>query len=119
MERPPPIELGYVTIPVPNVSRAKTFFGALFGWACAAEFGPNSAHVGNTRMPIGFSTGGPTDYSTLYFQVGDLAAMTANVKTLGGAAGEVAESPSGLSSVCKDDQGTVFSLWQPAPGFES
>jgi predicted enzyme related to lactoylglutathione lyase len=37
---------------------------------------------------------------------------------LGGVAGEISESPSGLSAVCGDDQGTRFSLWQPAPGFE-
>ena len=114
-----PTELGYVTIPVPNVSRAKGFFGALFGWEFEADFGPGSAHVCDTKMPIGLSTGGPVDYSTLYFQVADLAAMTAKVKTLGGEVGEVSESRSGLSSVCKDDQGTAFSLWQPAPGFET
>jgi predicted enzyme related to lactoylglutathione lyase len=68
-------------------------------------------------LPISFLTGGPVDYSTLYFQVSDIHEMTSKVIALGGVAGAVAESPSGLSSVCADDQETKFSLWQPAPGF--
>lgn len=112
-----PVELGYLTIPVPSVPRAKAFFGALFGWNFDQSFGPDAAHIDNTKLPIGFSTGGPTDYATLYFQVSDIREMTAQVVALGGAAGDVTESPSGLSAICADDQGTQFSLWQPAPGF--
>jgi predicted enzyme related to lactoylglutathione lyase len=113
-----PVELGYLTIPVPSVPRAKAFFGALFGWRFEEDLGPDAAHVANTRLPLGFSAGGPTDYSTLYFQVSDIQGMCARVVALGGGAGEVSESPSGLSAVCTDDQGTDFGLWQPAPGFE-
>jgi predicted enzyme related to lactoylglutathione lyase len=112
-----PVELGYVTIPVPSVPRAKIFFEALFGWAFEQVSGPDAAHIGNTKLPIGFSTGGPIDYSTLYFQVPDIAAAVASVAALGGSAGTIAESSSGLSVRCRDDQGTGFSLWQPAPGF--
>jgi len=114
-----PTELGYLTIPVTSVARAKVFFEALFGWQF--ELGTNSqgAHIGNTRLPIGFSTGGPVDYGNLYFRVADIRAATAKVAVLGGSADAVKEGPSGLSAVCKDDQGTAFSLWQPAPGFEA
>jgi predicted enzyme related to lactoylglutathione lyase len=113
-----PTELGYLTIPVPSVPRAKSFFGSLFDWRFEQASGPESAHIGNTRLPIGFSTGGPVDYGSLYFQVADLASMVARVRSLGGAAADTVESPSGLSARCEDDQGTAFSLWQPAPGFE-
>jgi predicted enzyme related to lactoylglutathione lyase len=116
METFVPIELGYVTIPVPNVSRAKVFFETLFGWKFEVS-GPGSAHIGNTKLPFGFSTGGPTDYSTLYFQVTDIKAMVAKVEALGGSVGKPQENPSGLIAICKDDQGTGFSLWQPAHGF--
>lgn len=111
-----PIELGYVTIAVSSVPRAKAFFEALFDWKVEAS-GPGSAHVGNTKLPFGFSTGGPSDYSRLYFQVTDLKAMMAKVGILGGSAGNVEESAAGLMALCRDDQGTAFSLWQPAPGF--
>ncbi len=111
-----PVELGYAAIPVPSVPQAKAFFEALFGWKFEVS-GPGSAHVGNTKLPFGFSTGGPTDYSNLYFQVTDIKTMIANVDTLGGSAGNINESAAGLMAVCKDDQGTGFSLWQPTPGF--
>ena len=111
-----PVELGYVTVPVLSVPRAKAFFEALFGWKFEVS-GPGSAHIGNTKLPFGFSTGGPTDYSTLYFQVTDIKTMIAKVGALGGSAGNLEENPSGLVVICKDDQGTGFGLWQPAPGF--
>jgi uncharacterized protein len=111
-----PIELGYVTIPVPSVPRAKAFFEALFDWKFEA-MGPGAAHIGNLKLPFGFSSGGPADYSGLYFQVPDIKAMIAKVGALGGSAGKIDESRAGLMASCKDDQGTGFSLWQPAPGF--
>jgi predicted enzyme related to lactoylglutathione lyase len=114
-----PIELGYLTIPVPSVPRAQAFFGALFGWSLQMGDDLRSAHVDNTRLPLGFSTGGPTDYAGLYFQVTDIEAMLGTLVALGGAAGAVTDSPSGLSAICRDDQGTTFGLWQPAPGFET
>lgn len=113
-----PVELGYLTIPVPSVARAKTFFGTLFGWDFQ-QTGEGAAHIGNTKLPVGFSTGGPTNYETLYFKVTDIKSVAAKVGALGGTAAEIAESPSGLSAACKDDQGTAFSLWQPAPGFDA
>ena len=113
-----PVELGYVTIPVPSVARAKAFFGVLFGWDFQ-QTGEGAAHIGNTKLPFGFATGGPVDYSTLYFKVTDIKATIAKLGTLGGSAGDILQSPSGLSALCKDDQGTAFSLWQPAPGFDA
>jgi uncharacterized protein len=114
-----PTELGYLTIPVPSVPRAKAFFAALFGWDFEQSFGPQSAHINNTRLPMGFSTGDATDYRHLYFQVPDLAAAIETLTSLGGRAEAVRDAPTGLSSVCTDDQGTRFSLWQPTPGYET
>jgi predicted enzyme related to lactoylglutathione lyase len=113
-----PTELGYLTIPVQSIPRAKAFFEALFGWRLESMGDGSGAHVGNTRLPIGFSIGGPADYANLYFKVSDIGAAIAQIVELGGGAGEVHPSASGLSARCHDDQGTVFSLWQPAPGYE-
>jgi len=38
------------------------------------------------------------------------------VRDLGGEVGMLTESTTGISTDCRDDQGTEFSLWQPAFG---
>ena len=114
-----PVELGYLTIPVPSVARAKGVFGTLFGWDFQ-QMGETAAHIGNTKLPIGFSTGGPTNYATLYFKVTDIKAMAS--RRSGRWAAAPAKYPKARpvsAPICKDDQGTTFSLWQPAPGFDA
>jgi predicted enzyme related to lactoylglutathione lyase len=110
-----PVELGYFTLRVRNIGQAVRFYGALFGW----EFdeSPKGAHVKNTKLPIGLDSGGPTDISSAYFQVYDINATIDHIMELGGAVRERIESPAGLMAVCTDDQDTLFSLWQAAPGF--
>jgi predicted enzyme related to lactoylglutathione lyase len=55
--------------------------------------------------------------SSFYFRVDDIEAMAAKVNALGGVPGSITQSPSGLGSLCTDDQGTKFSLWQAAEGY--
>ncbi len=112
------VEVGYLTIEVQSLDKASAFFGPLFGWAFETSPGQAGAHIGNTHPPIGFSIGGPTLYPNIYFKVSDIRAMGEEIVALGGEVGAISESPSGLSAVCQDDQGTVFALWQPAPGFD-
>jgi predicted enzyme related to lactoylglutathione lyase len=111
------IELGYFTIGVADVKRAVKFYHALFGWTFEELVGEHYAHVNNTKLPFGLHKTDPADLSSFYFRVDDIAAHVAKVATLGGIAGNITKSPSGLGSVCTDDQGTKFSLWQPAEGF--
>lgn len=108
-----PVEHGYFTLLVKDVARAKQFCGALFGW----QFEGNG-HVNNTKFPHGVSTGGPVDISFAYFKVNDLEEHVAHVLSLGGEVREHNAPVSGPNAICADDQGTVFALWQPAPGFE-
>ncbi len=112
-----PTELGYLTIPVREIARAKTFYGALFGWRFAADADDRYAHVENTRLPLGLVADGPGPVANLYFRVDDIAAAVARVRELGGRADEPQQSPSGLGALCRDDGGTAFSLWQAAPGY--
>ncbi len=112
------MELGYFTIGVADVPRAAKFYGALFGWEfCGGRERRLRPCFQHQTLPFGLSKGAPADLTSFYFRVDDMAAMAARVKALGGAPGEIREFPSGLNAVCKDDQGTVFSLWQPAAGF--
>ena len=111
------IEPGYLTISVEDVARGKAFYGALFGWAFDHEDGAPYAHINNTKLPMGLVGHGSVDIRFLYFRVEDIAASKAKLKDLGGRILEESESPSGLNAICADDQGTVFSLWQPASGY--
>ncbi len=102
------IEPGYLTVSVTDVGPAMAFYTGLFGWSFDHEEGTQSAHVNNTRLPLGLAGRGQVDIRFVYFRVEDIAA---------GKVLEENEFPSGLNAVCADDQGTIFSLWQPAPGF--
>jgi predicted enzyme related to lactoylglutathione lyase/uncharacterized protein YndB with AHSA1/START domain len=110
----PPVELGYFALAVADVDRAKTFFGALFGWSFAPTSERAGAHIENTKIP-GAIARGPAP--VLYFRVGDIRAAIARLVALGGRADEPIESASGWSASCTDDQGTRFDLWQPARGY--
>ena len=111
------VELGYFTIGVADVMRAKKFYGGLFGWTFDDSMGEHYAHVTNTKLPFGLNKAAPADLSSFYFRVDDISPFVAKVAALGGKAGDITSSPSGLGSLCTDDQGTRFSLWQPAAGF--
>jgi predicted enzyme related to lactoylglutathione lyase len=89
------IELGYFTIGVADVKRATKFYGALFGWTFE-EMGEAYAHVNNTKLPFGLNKAAPADLSSFHFRVDDLGAIAAKVTALGGQAGAITKSPSGL-----------------------
>jgi predicted enzyme related to lactoylglutathione lyase len=109
-------ELGYFTIGVPEVARAQKFYGALFGWTFS-DVSEEYAHVNNTKLPFGLNRGAAADLSSFYFRVENIEPIAAKVKALGGSVGEITKSPSGLGSLCTDDQGVKFNLWQPAEGY--
>ncbi len=114
-----PIELGYYTISVPDTARAGRFYGALFGWAADPDAAADQyAHVGNTRLPFGFTPGTTDEPPVLYYRVDDIDAVVARVPELGGEVVGRATYDSGPNAVCRDDQGREFQLWQPAPGYE-
>jgi hypothetical protein len=109
------VELGYFTIPLPDIAKGKIFYGGLFGWTFDA--GDDYAHVNNTKLPLGLNKGTVADLSTFYFRVDDIEATVAKAKALGGKPEAITKSPSGLNVQCTDDQGTHFALWQAAEGF--
>ncbi|GAA4531443.1 MULTISPECIES: VOC family protein [Nonomuraea] len=110
-----PTELGYYTLSVKDLDRAAAFYGPLFGWEFTREH-ETYLHVTNSTLPMGLNAGGPSSQPNLYYKVDDLDAAIARVHELGGTTDEPYESKSGRGCACTDDQGTVISLWQPAPG---
>ncbi|MBF8189048.1 bleomycin resistance protein [Nonomuraea sp. K274] len=110
------VELGYYTLSVLDLDRAAAFYGALFGWEFKREH-ETYLHVTNVDVPMGFTSDGPSSQPNLYYRVSDVDATAEQVRKLGGDTGEVFDSASGRGCTCTDDQGTLISLWQPAPGF--
>ena len=111
-------ELGYFTIDTPDIAKARSFYGALFGWTFdEASSHETYAHVADAGIPFGFVKGEHRDYSHLHFRVDDVPALCERIVAQGGKAAVPSETRSGLTAVVEDDQGVSFSLWQPAAGF--
>jgi predicted enzyme related to lactoylglutathione lyase len=109
-------DLGYFTVPVADVARARAFYGRVLGWQFAPDADDRYAHVTNTT-PVGGLHRDDGRSPQVWFKVADIRAAVAQVRELGGHADEPRESPTGWSTACRDDQGTQFNLWQPAAGF--
>lgn len=109
-------DLGYFTVPVADVQRGRRFYGRLLGWQFTDDADDRYAHIANTTPPGGLFRNDQR-MPQVWFKVPDIHAAVAQVRELGGEAGDPQESPSGWSSECRDDQGTHFNLWQPAPGY--
>lgn len=106
--------LGYLTIPAPDLEEATAFYNAVFGWEYS-EVSGTYAHVPSLR-PAGGLVVSDAKYPQLWFRVSDTPAMLRRVTELGGTAGEASASESGVSADCTGPQGLRFSLWQPAEG---
>ena len=115
-----PTQLGYFTLWTSELSRATTFFAALFGWVIES-----SGHIANIDPPGGIAVSTDAEMQdtearpvTLYFQVPDIEAMCARVVELGGNVLLRATYVSGDNAECIDDQGLRFDLFCPIPGYE-
>ena len=117
-----PAQIGYLTIHVDDVGRARSFFTALFGWEIEdGHTDGGGGHIANIDPPGSISpktaaTAGST--VTLYFQVPDVAATAERVRALGGTVLSTTDYASGGNAECTDDQGTRFDLFQPISGYE-
>jgi uncharacterized protein len=112
-----PGQMVHVEIPAGDTSKARDFWGSLFGWQFQEFPGPTEYHM--TRFSD--TTGGaiyapdPADKrgARVYFDVDDINAATARVNELGGEAGEALPVPGmGWFSINKDTEGNEFGLWQ-------
>jgi uncharacterized protein len=115
-----PGQMVHVEIPAGDTTRARKFWGSLFGWEWQTFEGPTEYHM--TRFSE--TTGGaiyapdPPDKrgARIYFDVDDINAGNARVQELGGEAGEAMPVPGmGWFSLCKDTEGNEFGLWQTDP----
>lgn len=116
-QRLPLGEVGYMTLQVPSADRAMAFYGSLLGWRFQDPRGADYHHVDGSDPSVGLYGGHDTPHIVWYVRCDDVRALVPRVAELGGEAGEIGESKSGLSATCTDDQGMTFHLWQPSAGY--
>ncbi|MGI9021968.1 MAG: VOC family protein [Acidimicrobiales bacterium] len=118
-ERPGPQsgDLSYVSLWVPDVERAATFFGAVLGWTYAPG-GGQGRHVEGVTPRHGLWGGQERSTLFLCFATDDVEAAAARVEAAGGSAGAPRDEPYGLVADCVDDQGLAFALVQSPSGHE-
>ncbi|MCU1359258.1 MAG: hypothetical protein JWN99_547 [Ilumatobacteraceae bacterium] len=111
-----PGDLYYFTLPVTDLGRAHTFFGAVLGW----QFdGAENGHATNISAPPGGVNQSGEPGARLWFVVDDIHEAVARVSRSGGTSQEPVLYDSGWAADCVDDQGTVFSLSVPADKYRA
>lgn len=104
-------------IPASDTSRAREFYGSLFGWEWQTMEGPVEYHMTRTSE----DTGGaifPGDPGAIrpYFEVDDINAGVARVRELGGNADDPQPVPTmGWFATGSDPEGNPIGLWQTDP----
>lgn len=110
-----PGEINWFELPAEDTARAREFYGALFGWR-TNEFGGDYHVIDNGPVGAIAPKDAQLTHPRVYFHSADIDASVARVHELGGKSEEVQTVPEvGRIAHCQDDQGTAFSLFEPAP----
>jgi uncharacterized protein len=107
-------QINWVEVPAADTAKARAFYGSLFGWG-TSEFGGDYHVIANG--PAGAIAPREDDftYPRVYFATGDIDASAKRISELGGRSEDVQTIPGvGRIAHCHDDQGTPFSLYEPA-----
>ncbi len=116
---PPPVstrvgELAYVTLEVVDSARTRAFFSSVLGWRTTPGRVADGWQVEDAVPMVGLSGGHETATGVPMYRVDDIVRAVDAVLSAGGEATDPEEQPYGISSVCRDDQGTRFYLGQLA-----
>ena len=113
----------FFTLGVDEPDRARSFYGALFGWNFSDPPSGEGAVVEGCSVPGGIHGGDPGASPYLFFQADDLDAQLARVRELGGdlAVHDSSDDPDAIArfgrfALCTDDQGSSFGLHKPPRG---
>jgi predicted enzyme related to lactoylglutathione lyase len=107
-------KLTHVEWPAEDTSRARKFWGGLFGYEFQSYEGPVEYHMfqgepGGAIYPSQSGERGPV----VYFDTSDIDASMKQVRDLGGWCDDKAPVPGmGWYARCKDTEGNSFSFWQ-------
>src|ERR1700749_4109065 len=110
-------KLVHFELPVQDTTKARTFWGGVFGWQFGDSAMPGMEYY---MVQTGEDQGGAVLASEstakspiVYFDTDDIEASIAKVRELGGDAGDKQPIPHvGWFTHCKDPEGIEFSLFQ-------
>jgi predicted enzyme related to lactoylglutathione lyase/predicted ester cyclase len=101
----------WMELGVPSGTRARNFYGGLFGWSF--DDMENDNHCARTpTLQLGVHPQDPDACVVVYFAVADIKAAANRVNELGGQAGTPGDEQPGFGRFleCRDDQGVRFGL---------
>jgi uncharacterized glyoxalase superfamily protein PhnB len=113
---PRPGDVGYVSLWVPDVERAATFFARVLGWRYGPGSGPQGRQVEDQSLHHGLWGGQPRSTLFLCFAVDDVDAAVERVRAAGGHADQPHQQPYGRIAECVDDEGSRFAVFTPPGG---
>ncbi len=105
-------ELAYLSIGVPDTSRARTFFGHVLGWRFTPGRVEDGWNVEGVWPLAGMHGGAEMAVVVPMFAVDDVATAVEAVRAAGGTATDPERMPYGITADCTDDQGGAFHLGQ-------
>ena len=113
-------QMVHLEIPAGDTTKAREFWGLLFGWQFQAFEGAPSEYLmtrfSETTGGAIYEADGDKRGTRVYFDVDDINTGIARVKELGGEAAEAMAVPSmGWFATCTDTEGNDFGLWQTDP----
>lgn len=109
-------DIGYAWVSVPDVERAVTFYGAVFGWTVEPGSVDQGRQVQERSPHLGLLGGQEHPTLNCCYAVADVDAAAERVRAAGGQASAPSTRPYGRVSDCVDDAGTDFALYQPPDG---
>jgi predicted enzyme related to lactoylglutathione lyase len=112
----PPGDIGYVSLWVPDVTRAVTFFGHVLGWRFDPGSGEQGRQVTGGALHHGMWGGQERSSPFVCYVVDHVDAAIDRVRAAGGEADEPTDEPYGRVASCVDDQGTPFAVFRPSAG---
>ncbi|MGV9677060.1 VOC family protein [Nocardia sp. NPDC003482] len=109
-----PGQINWLEIPAADTAQARAFYGGLFGWG-TDEFGDDYHVIGNGPAGAIAPRADGFTQPRVYFATDDIDASIKRLHELGGSS-DGAEAVPGVGRIahCRDDQGTPFSLYEPA-----
>jgi predicted enzyme related to lactoylglutathione lyase len=108
-------DVSYLTLGLPDLARARAFYGAVLGWGFSPGSSEQGAQVDDVVPMIGLwdgeqPGGGRVHGAVLGFRVDDIAAAVTAVRAYGGTVSDPHREPYAMAAEGHDNQGIPFYL---------